>query len=78
MNNLIEQLCEKATIQSVSENFNGEDSLTIQTPSKEWAEKFAELIINHCIELVEPEDQEYMNSLLKFKVWCIKTDFGIK
>jgi len=55
-----------------------ENSKAVTMTSKEWAEKFAELIINHCIELVEPEDQEYMNSLLKFKVWCIKTDFGIK
>jgi len=59
MNEKILELAEQATIKSVSENFTGE-KLEIITPSKEWAVKFAELLINECIGVV---NKRYMGDL---------------
>jgi len=66
MNERILKLAEQATIQSVSENFTGSysvsgsryrghgrsgEKLEITAPSKEWAVKFAELIVRECAEI---------------------------
>jgi len=74
MNERILKLAEQATIQSVSENFTGE-KLEIITPSKEWAVKFAELIVRESIEVIKQNDYhgEWLGEKIKEHF-----DFGVK
>jgi len=72
MNKRILEIVELATIQSVSENFTGE-KLEIISPSKEWAVKFAELIVEECIEVMKQND--YHGEWLGEK---IKEHFGVE
>ena len=76
MNNRIRKLAEQATIKSVSENFTGK-KLEIVTPSKEWAERFAELIIAECIDQVEVFNAR-MDAGPRHIVEAIKQHFGVK
>ena len=70
MNDRIRELAEQATIKSVSENFTGE-KFEIVTPSKEWAEKFAELIIQECCSIADgwvddtDNGQNYPSEIIK-------------
>ena len=92
MNDRIRELAEQATIKSVSENFTGSysvsgsryrgrggtgEKLEITTPSKEWAEKFAELIIAECIDQVEVFNAR-MDAGPRHIVEAIKEHFGVK
>ena len=74
MNERIRELAEQATIKSVSENFTGE-KLEIVTPSKEWAEKFAELIIRECCSIADDWVNNY-NDGENYPSERIKEHFG--
>ena len=73
MNERIRELAEQATIKSVSENFIGE-KFEIVTPSKEWAEKFAELIVRECAKLA---DESTSRPFQSYGI-MIKEHFGVK
>lgn len=73
MNIIIEKLFEEATIKSVAENFDGKH-ITINTPSKEWAEKFAELIIRECGDIALKME----NHPLYEHHDCMLTHFGFE
>lgn len=54
-------------------------------PALEWAEKFAELIVQECIGIIEdisPAYNDYRDAIEEaFRIYCvakIKQDFGIK
>ena len=76
MNERIRELAEQATIKSVSENFTGE-KLEIVTPSKEWAEKFAELIIRECCSIADDWVNNY-NDGENYPSERIKEHFEVK
>ena len=76
MNERIRELAEQATIKSVSENFTGE-KLEIVTPSKERAEKLAELIITKCCSIADDWVNNY-NDGENYPSERIKEHFGVK
>lgn len=85
MNARIKELADQASLYVVSDN----SSMSFDVWKKRYTEKFAELIINDCVDLVKPTNhhlafaQGYMGGvdgleLLYGKVDQIKNHFGVE